>query len=158
MSAVLRPLRDDEFDDYVARGKVRYAEDMIENAGMAREDAEAKSDRDWKSILPNRLDSEGQYIYAVEDAETGERVGELWFAKREADADGLVAFVYSIEIFETFRGRGFGKEAMLLFEDEARKLGLTKVALNVFGGNEVARSLYRSIGYAETSIWMNKTL
>ena len=30
------------------------------------------------------------------------------------------------------------------------------VALNVFGGNEVARNLYRSLGYAEAAVFMHK--
>ena len=158
MSVVLRPLRDDEFDDYVARGKLFYADDMVEHAGLSREDATAKSERDWANLLPDRLDSKDQHLFVIEDVDTGERVGDLWFARREADADGLVAFLYSIEVFEQFRGKGFGKEAMLLLEDEAREQGLTKIALNVFGGNEVARSLYRAVGYRETAVWMSKTL
>jgi ribosomal protein S18 acetylase RimI-like enzyme len=32
------------------------------------------------------------------------------------------------------------------------------VELNVFGGNDVARNLYRSLGYVETSIQMGKDL
>jgi ribosomal protein S18 acetylase RimI-like enzyme len=47
---------------------------------------------------------------------------------------------------------------MLLAEDEARRRGLTRIELNVFGGNEVARNLYRSLGYVETSAQMAKDL
>jgi ribosomal protein S18 acetylase RimI-like enzyme len=47
---------------------------------------------------------------------------------------------------------------MLLAEGEARRRGLSRVALNVFGGNEVARNLYRSLGYEETAVTMRKTL
>jgi hypothetical protein len=47
---------------------------------------------------------------------------------------------------------------MLLLEEQVRALGLDQIALNVFGGNEVARSLYRSLDYAETAVWMRKRL
>ena len=47
---------------------------------------------------------------------------------------------------------------MLLLEDEVRARGLSRVALNVFGGNDVARSLYRSVGYSETAVFMSKEL
>jgi predicted GNAT family acetyltransferase len=30
------------------------------------------------------------------------------------------------------------------------------VELNVFGANDVARRLYRSLGYEEISVWMGK--
>jgi ribosomal protein S18 acetylase RimI-like enzyme len=43
-------------------------------------------------------------------------------------------------------------------EHEARRRGLTHVALNVFGGNEPARGLYRSLGYAEDAVSMSKAV
>jgi ribosomal protein S18 acetylase RimI-like enzyme len=154
----LRPLRDDEFGPFIEHGIAGYAQDMVEHAGLTPEQAQKKSDTDWAKLLPNGRASKGHYLFAVEDQETGERVGDLWFAERTNDFDSTVAFVYSIEIFEGFRGRGFGKQAMLLLEEEVRALGLDHVALNVFGGNEVARSLYRSLGYAETAVWMRKQI
>jgi hypothetical protein len=47
---------------------------------------------------------------------------------------------------------------MLLAEDEARKRGRSRLELNVFGGNEVARKLYRSLGYVEAAVHMGKDL
>jgi len=63
-----------------------------------------------------------------------------------------------IEFFARFRGGDVGRQAMLLLEDEARSRGLSRISLNVFGGNEIARSLYRSLGYAENAVWIGKTL
>jgi len=154
----LRPLRDDEFDAYVEHGKVWYARDLSENGGAPPELAQKKAEEDWALLLPERLASPGQHLFAVEEIATGERVGDAWIAERDTQFEGKVAFVYSIEIEDRFRGRGFGKQAMLLLEDEARSLGLTRISLNVFGGNEVARSLYRSLGYAEKAVAMSKEL
>jgi len=47
---------------------------------------------------------------------------------------------------------------MLVFEDEALRRGLTEANLTVMGGNEVARSLYRSLGYVERTVFMSKDL
>jgi ribosomal protein S18 acetylase RimI-like enzyme len=47
---------------------------------------------------------------------------------------------------------------MVLAEDEARRRGLDRVGLNVSGGNTAARSLYRSLGYAETAVEMSKRI
>jgi len=154
----LRPLRDDELDAYVEHGKVWYARDLAENGGAPPELAKKKSAEDWASMLPDRLDSPGQHLFAVEEVATGGRVGYAWLSERDMQFQGKVAFVVSIEIDERCRGRGFGKQAMHLLEDEARALGLTRVSLNVFGGNEVARGLYRSLGYAENAIAMSKVL
>ena len=47
---------------------------------------------------------------------------------------------------------------MRLFEEEARRRGLSRTNLTVLGGNEVARSLYRSLGYVERAVFMSKDL
>jgi ribosomal protein S18 acetylase RimI-like enzyme len=39
-----------------------------------------------------------------------------------------------------------------------RSLGHDGIGLNVWGGNEVARGLYRSLGYVERSLQMRKQL
>jgi ribosomal protein S18 acetylase RimI-like enzyme len=69
-----------------------------------------------------------------------------------------VLYVYSIEIAPDYRGRGSAARAMLLFEDEARSRSISHLGLTVLGGNNVARSLYRSLGWAERAVFMAKTL
>jgi ribosomal protein S18 acetylase RimI-like enzyme len=67
-------------------------------------------------------------------------------------------FIYDIHVDDAYRGRGYGKAAMLLAEEEARRRGIEHIALNVFGRNTVARRLYLSLGYAENAIAMSKSL
>jgi ribosomal protein S18 acetylase RimI-like enzyme len=66
--------------------------------------------------------------------------------------------VYDVHLRENARGRGYGRAAMLLAEDEARRRGCPRLSLNVFGRNEVARGLYRSLGYEENAVAMSKSL
>jgi ribosomal protein S18 acetylase RimI-like enzyme len=47
---------------------------------------------------------------------------------------------------------------MLLLEEEARRRGFTEIRLNVWGGNEIARSLYRSLEYLEFAVAMRKRI
>ena len=156
MPARLRPLREDELGPFIEHGKEAYARDMVENAGLTPEQAGKKSANDFDKLMPNGRVPQGHYLVAIEDGETGERVGDIWFAERTNDFDSTAAFVYWIEVWEQFRGRGFGKQAMILLEDEVRTRGLSRIALNVLGGNDAARSLYHSLGYAETAVWMRK--
>jgi ribosomal protein S18 acetylase RimI-like enzyme len=157
MPISLRPMRDDELPAFIEHGKADYARDMVENAGLSQEQAQTKTEQDWARLLPNGRVPSGHHVYVVED-EDGQRVGILWFAERTTDFEGTGAFVYSIEIDPEFRGRGYGRETMELLEEEVRKIGLDQIALNVFGGNDVARSLYRSLGYTETAVMMRKEL
>jgi ribosomal protein S18 acetylase RimI-like enzyme len=107
-------------------------------------------------LVSDGLPVAGQQLFWVERGETNERIGRVWLGERE---DGQpVGVLYDIEIGSAFRGRGLGRELMLLIEEEARRRGFTEIRLNVFGGNEIARSLYRSLGYAEFAIAMRKRL
>lgn len=88
--------------------------------------------------------------------EDGVDRGNVWLAWpwREEGA----AFLLDIHLHPDARGRGLGRAAMLALEHKARELGASGIALNVFGGNEIARNLYRSLGYAERAVIMGKRL
>ena len=153
----LRPLRDDEFDAYVEHGKRWFARQLVDD-GVVPELARQTAEAEWARMLPDRLDSPDQFIFAIDDETSGERVGDAWLSRRPTPLTGAVAFVASIEIAAPFRRRGFAREAMQLLEDEARAQGLDRIILNVYGNNEPARSLYRSLGYDERAVTMAKQL
>ena len=146
-------MRDDEFERWLPSLREGYATDIMRNGGAAETDARKKAVLDIERLFPNGQPSSDQFVFVVEfDAEP---VGELWVAEREGDL-GRGLWIYDIHIEEAHRGRGYGKQAMLLAEEEARRRGLSRVALNVFGGNATARGLYQSLGYLETAVIMSK--
>ena len=149
---MIRPLRVDEYGTFIERAMAFYVDDMV-RAGIDRDVAQVKADKDLPQLLPDGLGTRNHFMYAIED--DGRFAGYLWLCDREGDL-GHSLFVYAVEIDEAFRGRGLGRVAMVFAEQEAQRLGITKVALNVFGGNEVARALYRSLGYQETAVHMEK--
>jgi ribosomal protein S18 acetylase RimI-like enzyme len=148
-------MRPDEFDDFLKHSNENYAREIATWGGESEEFARQKSKADHAAILPQGLDTPGNWIFVVE-ADAG-RVGVLWLAERDHGGE-KECYIYAVEIDEAYRGRGFGRAAMLLAEQEARSRGLHRIALNVFGGNEVARNLYRSLEYVETSVQMAKDL
>jgi ribosomal protein S18 acetylase RimI-like enzyme len=148
-------LRADEYEAFVATSKAGYAQAIEEEAGFTAEYARQKAEDDFATILPAGLATAGHAINVIEA--DGEAVGRLWLAEREMGAQ-RVLFIYDIAIDEAFRGRGLGRAAMLLAEEQARQRGIMRMSLNVFGGNEVARKLYRSLGYVESSVQMAKDL
>jgi len=148
-------MRDDEFTTWLPVMRERYAADMVEQAGMTEERAAAKAADDTERLFPGGVPSLQHSIYVIEV--DGEPAGDLWVTEREETLEPCL-FVYDIRLEERFRGRGYGRAAMLFAEDEARRRGIDRVALNVFGGNEVARGLYRSLGYEENAVAMSKKL
>ena len=155
MDVRLRPMRDEEFADWLPRMRDDYARSMIEEGGISPESGTEMAAAQTEQLFPGRRPSPEQLVFVVE-AE-GEAVGELWLADRD-DVLQRSLFVYQIHIAEEHRGRGYGKAAMLLAEEEARRRGIPRLALNVFGGNTVARRLYASLGYVENAVAMSKAL
>lgn len=151
MTLALRRVRDDELADWAQASYRFYVTDLVAHAGMSQEAAEAKARHDQADLLAGKKPGAAQHLFFVE--EDGVVVGRLWFAERDV---GI--WLYQVDIDEEQRGRGLGREAMRLFEDEVRRLGGTEIWLNVNGANVVARSLYTSLGYGEVSVHMSKRL
>ena len=99
----------------------------------------------------NGLATADTWIWAVED--DGRVVGTIFLGVRDGGA-----WLYDITIDEASAARGYGRAAMTALEDEVRALGHDTIGLNVWGGNEVARGLYRSLGWAEESVHMRRRL
>lgn len=148
-------MRDNEFAVWLPRARENYADDMVRHGGADPEAARVKATHDSERLFPGGLPSAEQLVFVIEA--DGEWVGELWLSVRDGDLRP-VFYVWNIRIDEQYRGRGFGKQAMLLAEAEARERGLTHIGLGVMGGNETARRLYRSLGYIETFVSMEKPL
>jgi len=155
MSVQLRPIRDDEFEAWLPRMRDDYARDMAEHGGLALDTATKTSAEQVEALFPGGRPSADQLVLVIEA--DGEPVGILWLAERR---DVLVPclYVYEVYVDEAHRGHGYGRAAMVFAEEEARRRGLDRVSLNVFGGNAVARGLYRSLGYAENAVAMSKTV
>jgi ribosomal protein S18 acetylase RimI-like enzyme len=145
-----------DYEVWAARAIAGYAAEIAASGALGEEAAWDKARRDHERALPNGLDTPGQLIFRLLDG--SQPVGWLWLAVPYPEGDPSMAWVYAVEVDEAFRGRGYGREAMLLAETEARARGMRSLGLNVHGSNTIARSLYVSLGYHVTMQQMRKTL
>jgi ribosomal protein S18 acetylase RimI-like enzyme len=159
MDIRLRPLRDDEFPDFLELLRMEYVRSMVEEAGLSTEAAEDKATADHASLFPDGKAQAHHRIYLLEEVETGERAGHLFWAERQPPGSLQTrAYLYELFIDEAFRRRGLARRALELLEEEARGKGLPGIDLNVWGGNDAARGLYRSAGFDERAVFMSKEL
>jgi len=147
----LRPLRADEYDAWDAAHRAEYERGLVEDASLPRARAKAKVERNIAYVLPDGLATADTWIWVVED--DGRVAGTVFVGICDGGA-----WLYDITIAEAERGKGYGRAAMTALEDEVRALGHGTIGLNVWGGNDVARGLYRSLGWAEESVHMRRTL
>ena len=157
MTVRLRPLRDDEVRGFIEGLRREYVRGLIADARMTREEAEEKAATDHASLFPGGSPQPDHHMYVLEN-EAAEPIGHLFWARRLAPGATARAFLYEIYLEEPVRGRGLGRKTMELLETEVRAAGLPGIDLNVWGGNDLARSLYRSLGFEERAVFMSKEL
>ena len=145
-----------EYEGWRAASVQAYAEDLLDAGRVGSGEAVATANQSYVDLLPQGLDTPDAVVLRLEDG--GAHVGWLWVGRSAPRLRDDTAWVYDIEVDAALRGRGYGRAAMLLAEDVARSIGAEALGLNVFGGNTVARSLYVSLGYKESSVVMRKPL
>jgi ribosomal protein S18 acetylase RimI-like enzyme len=143
-----------EYDFWSERSIREYKKEQV-RGGLTETEAEEKSQADFKRYLPDGLNSPDQYLFTMKD--NNEIIGYIWFCER-GPADNRKAYLLDIIIEEQYRGKGYGKKAMLLLEEKVKYLGLKHIGLHVFGHNNRAYELYKKLGYVETNIVMEKVL
>lgn len=128
-----------------------FAAEKARSEGLAPAEARDAAEKAWEKAAPD--ENQGHVIGRL--VFEGEAVGVMWFVVRPEWGRPCL-WLYDIKIDEEQRGRGLGRAAMALLEEEARARGVDTIGLHVFGHNAVARSLYESLGFRPTSIVMRK--
>ncbi|MEP7134740.1 MAG: GNAT family N-acetyltransferase [Chloroflexota bacterium] len=151
----LVPMTQPEFDAYLTRLIPDYAADNVRAGYWDESEALEKSRKQTETLLPQGLQTKDHYFFTLVDGD--QTVGMIWL-KAELSRAVKNGFIFDVLVDEKFRGKGYGKQLMLLIEEKARELGLKSIGLHVFGYNTVAKNLYESVGYEVSSFNMIKQL
>ena len=152
----LRTITDGEYDTIRTPMLDEFAADLARSAHSPVDDeVRARAAQFFPETLTDALAEVGTSILRVVD-DAGDDVGLLWLGR--SPTNRKTGFVYDVIIDEPYRGRGLGRAAMVEAEKVLAADGCTRIALNVFGWNERAAGLYRSLGYSVDSMQMSKPL
>ncbi len=134
-----------------------YTRDKVRAGVWSLEEAPRRSAADVDGLLANGTETEGHYLYLLQDSSIDEEVGVVWLAVQDPGV-GRSVWIYDIEVYEPFRRQGYGTQALRTVEERATELGAERVELHVFGHNPAARALYEKAGYETTSVVMRRRL
>lgn len=152
-TVALQPITPAELAAYRATQVQDYITQRVEFGGEDRAEATRVASEQHAQFFPDGVPADRHHLLTGRDAD-GARVGLLWLFRKS----DTTVWIYDIEVDAAVRGRGFGRALMIAAERWAQSQGATVVELNVFGGNTVARRLYTSLGYAESSVHMTRHL
>jgi ribosomal protein S18 acetylase RimI-like enzyme len=158
MVTALRPMPEEALGEWRAHAEAHYLAERIA-AGDTPEYA-AKRVAESQAYFPDGRPAEGQLVFQVVECDSSGAetvVGALWIGLLEPEQP-TAWWVMDVEIDDEHRGRGHGRAAMRLAEEQVLARGGDRLGLNVFGPNTVAQSLYDSLGYRVTATNMTKDL
>jgi len=101
----------------------------------------SESYEDAKSQISNTLASENRIQYLAVLGEKPVGLGAVSF-------DGLEASIYGLGISPEHRGKGYGRELLLLIISDIKRKGDYKITLEVDSRNDIAVKMYRKNGFA----------
>lgn len=137
-----REISDDEFKEFIEKSVLDYSQDLIKSDLSSKENAFEDAKKQFDELLPEGKYTINNYIYTVVSSEN-EGVGIIWYRKNSESE----AFICEFLIFEKFRKKGYGKQTLLLLDNDVKEKGFDKILLHVFRFNKTAFSLYDSLGY-----------
>jgi ribosomal protein S18 acetylase RimI-like enzyme len=153
---VLQPMGREQYVEFIAEAIAGYAADKVASGQWSPVDADDRSRQEFHALLPDGLATPDNYLYSIVD-EDAAVVGLLWFSVQER-AGQHIAYVYDVSIGPQYRRQGHASRAFKALESEVTRLGLSGIALHVFGHNTGALALYERLGFRATNISMFKAV
>lgn len=152
-----RPMREDEYPDYLAYFIPDYAREIAANYWLSAEGSLARAKQEIAEDLPDGVNTPGQVLLCLitQRDNTAQHAGYLWYKPNPATR---TVFIYDFHILTAWQGRGLGKQALHAFEQAMRRENIEQIRLRVAGDNARARHVYEATGFGVTGINMSKTI
>src|SRR5678815_383909 len=111
----LIPMTQPEYDEYLKHLIPDYAADNVRAGYWDESEALEESRQQIETLLPQGVQTKDHYIYNLVDGE--QTVGMIWL-KAQLDRAVKSGFIFDVLVDEKFRGKGYGKQLMLLIEEK----------------------------------------
>ncbi|MCT4780412.1 MULTISPECIES: N-acetyltransferase [Exiguobacterium] len=142
---------------YLPEAIKEYAQEKVKARTWAEVEAVDRSAAEYAQLLPDGIQTKQHYLFSIIDDAEHRSVGMIWFQVSES-THGRTAFIFDFKIEEGHQGKGYGRQAIEMLEQIARRMNIKKIKLHVFAHNARAIHLYETTGFITTDLHMTKTL
>lgn len=153
----LIPIEKSDFEAFLEREIIEYAQDKVKSGNWLAEEALEKSHAEFLSLLPDGPQTKDQFVFTILNEHTNQKLGVLW-VQVKMDEVHRRAFICDFVIDQQFRGQGFGKQALQALDKKLEEMQVKSISLHVFAHNTSAIALYEKMGYSLTNLYMGKKL
>jgi ribosomal protein S18 acetylase RimI-like enzyme len=150
-------MRDSEYPAYLDYFIPDYAAEISSNYGLSESASLAQAKQEIATDLPDGINTPGQVLLCLIDqsGSSEKLVGYLWY---RPDATTRSAFISDFHILAAHQGKGHGKQALEVFENELKGKGFEQIKLRVAEDNKRARHVYEVTGFRVTGVDMSKAI
>lgn len=146
----------ESFNRFMEEGFKHYARERALCDLIDYDQACLKAQKQKDELLPEGIQTPHHYFFHIVLKESFDSpVGHCWLYFEAGETE---AYLYDFEIYEKFRGQGYGKVSFELIKSQAKNLGARTLGLNVFSHNTRALELYKKHGMRVSSLYMNTFL
>jgi len=146
-----------EYLAYLDNLHTGYADEQVKAGSWPADQALELAKAEIKEMLPDGLSTKNNHLYSLYTQDEPSPVGVLWILIRERNQQ-KEAFIADIVIYDAYRRRGYGAQALKALEEAVKGMDIHRIRLQVFGHNHAARDLYEKCGYEAVNIYMEKRL
>ena len=146
----LRPMTEPEFAAWLETAIPEFAGSKVASGQWSEGESLELSRKEHQELLPHGRATPDNYFFTITDPQ-GTAVGVVWFAVR-TKFNERIAHVFDVRVQPERQREGHASRAFLALENEVRKLGLSGIALHLFGHNKGAQALYANLGFQPTNI------
>lgn len=157
MPVRFEPMTDEDFQAYLRRAIPEYAHEYVHTGNWHPNEAVGRAREQFMRIFPQGPRSPHQHLFTVWDAETGLKVGMLWYTLDESRLKKM-AFLSDFFILMEYQKRGYEEAALALLEAELRSQGVQRMEINLFAHNTQERALYEKHGFGVVSLYLGKDI
>lgn len=149
-------MSDEDFAAFIRKSIPEYAYDQMRAGNWSAGEAVGRARSEFQQMLPAGPQTPNAHLRVILD-EQGHRVGMLWYYI-DPSRSRKTAFLIDFFLFPEGRHKGYEAQALKLFEEEARGLGVERVELQIFSHKAEDLQLYRENGFIDTSVFFSKEL
>lgn len=140
-----KKINTEEFSVFSKWSVKNYADNLIKSGDEKfRFKARKAAKSEFNDIFPDGADSVDNYLYVIIN-EDSEKIGVIGYQKSPFEENA--AFVTENVIKEDYRGKGYGKSAFVMLQEDAKEKGFVKMALNCFKHTPVSFAMYEKNGF-----------
>lgn len=136
----------EDYNDYILSAITSYETELLLSRRFDTEQAAHEfAVLEYNDIFKNGFCTSNTYLYNI--TVNGQKVGILWFLNEDKQGFPGEAFIGDFLIYEIYRKKGYGYQALHIAERLAKEQGLTEMRLGVMNHNIKAKKLYVEVGY-----------